>query len=313
MSARYELQPHASRKSIYLKSPLGPVEYALDIPQNTDIISLRVQPPRNPSVVDVPVSIQTADPVDLSTFRPVNHLHITTELSDVNDISVVKDPENKVYIKRSLRKDGAFHHDELISYLREVEYAAIGFIGVGGSVRGRSFPEQVSFMERMPALDLPVQLPIYADEETMIIPFIYGNSLAHTLQTDNTSVIIPALSILNKAHKHGIVLGDRWTANMRVREDTTIVPIDFEVEPGGNNAKELDMTQLLYGMVSQTSLMEETLFRINQFTNEHSSEYDWDRIIHFMEGYNRYLLEKPKSRIPRLGNNLIKLSQAILS
>lgn len=285
------------------------VAFGLDTPKDTSLVVIRDLPTRvEPHAIFLPTHGQKSQvDFDISNLREVQHAGLTIQSSDINIVSLVKDPHERVYVKKMLKRDGSFNHENLIPFLAKTEYPAVGF---AGSVRGRNLTEQAEFAERASRAGLPIDVTLYADDETLIMPLIEGTSLTTLIQLDDISPVTPALETLYNAHSKGFVFGDRWMSNMMVRNDGIVSPIDFEVAIEGRNAEEFDMAQLLFSMTGQTGLLEEMLERISEFSQGHK-EYNWKQVIGFMQGYEDYLTASPKLYIPRLGDRLDKITQAV--
>src|SRR5581483_8306610 len=134
--------------------------------------------------------------VNLSQFR-LTELPIAQ--GEVSTVSLLKDSKGKLYVRKNLRENGAVL-TRIIDNLSTNEYDAVGYIGTGGSLKGRSLQEQAAHMRRAAFLGHPMVLPVYADDQFLVTPFIRGETLREHLHRGETVAIQPALTSLYDAH-----------------------------------------------------------------------------------------------------------------
>lgn len=131
------------------------------------------------------------------------------------------------------------------------EYNTIGFTQVGGRFRRRSQNEQVQFTKKCAELGLNV-LPPLTYEGSYVENLFLENAetmdvfLSHATNEETAKCTHNIYMDMYKAHKAGIVYGDRWSENILVVPKIGVVNIDFDVEISGLFAKEFDVAQVSY-------------------------------------------------------------------
>lgn len=131
------------------------------------------------------------------------------------------------------------------------EYHEIGFTQVGGRFRRRSQDEQIRFTKRCAEAGLSV-LPPFADEGSHVENIFLENAetmdifLAHATDEETALFTHGLYMDMYKAHKAGVVYGDRWSENILITPKRNIVNIDFDIEIFGSYAREFEAAQVAY-------------------------------------------------------------------
>jgi hypothetical protein len=229
---------------------------------------------------------------------------------DTNAVELVTDTQGALYVKKT-PNTGSFNLLTLFDHVGKLEYPKVGFTESGGTVEFRSYPEQAAFSKLAAENGIAVNVPVYADKETLITPYTPGIDLEQHTLNGEISGIQPALRSLYDAHTKDIYMGDRWPINIIVNEESTITHIDFDIEIGGPPAAEFEIAQLLYAVSGVSSRFDETLDIYSKFSSDTNNAYDWEEVVSFMHGYNEFLLEMPKDLIPRIGEKVNKVAESL--
>lgn len=246
---------------------------------------------------------------DLSGFRPSDKFILPP---GVNQLDLLEDPQGIFYVQKSL-SDREVNHAAIINYLATYEYPAIGF---EGNVRGRSIREQATYMQQAAQFDLSV-MPVYIDNTTFVYPYREGPRLRDSLQQGNIECILPTLNSLKSAHELELHPGDRHPGNVIVLPDGAVMHIDFEVDAQGKHVKELELAQMIYGILGKTTKIDEATALVRQFAIDQRHRYDWRQVTLFLKNYDNYLTshdigKKSKTETPRLQNKLPLITQMLL-
>jgi tRNA A-37 threonylcarbamoyl transferase component Bud32 len=228
-----------------------------------------------------------------------------------NITKLVSDRKGALYVKKS-RGPGQQDNDALQTRLAG-EYAKAGFGGNDRTVSLRTFPEQAEFAATAEEAGVPVKVPVFADEQTLIYPYTPGKKLRDLVLFDrDTTGVRPALEVLYKAHDNDIALGNRWAENMIVQDAAAVVPIGLDVAIDGPKAAEFDMAQLLYSTASVTNRNFTQMMEIfSKFSSEKADSYDWQTVVYFMYGYDDYRKTTHKELMPRLGDKLDRVASSL--
>jgi len=129
------------------------------------------------------------------------------------------------------------------------EYNSIGFTERGGHFRRRSQNEQILFTEHCASFGLKV-LPPLSHNEAYIENLFLENAetldvfLTHATDEEAAQCTQDIYMDMYKAHKAGVVYGDRWEKNILIVPKMGVVNIDFDIEISGPFAKEFEATQV---------------------------------------------------------------------
>jgi len=142
---------------------------------------------------------------------------------------------------------------ENIGILKSIahEYHKIGFTQVGGRFRRRSQSDQVCFTKRCAEIGLNV-LPPLADDGGHVENLFLENAetmdifLSHASDEETAIFTHNMYMDLYKAHKAGVVYGDRWSENILITPQKNLINIDFDIEISGPYAKEFEAAQVAY-------------------------------------------------------------------
>lgn len=132
------------------------------------------------------------------------------------------------------------------------EYHFLGYTDRGGTFRKRSPQEQNLFCRYCASHGLRVLQPIFVDDRGRNhYPFLNNaltlNKYLPNVPTLEAQIIVYQLfEDLRKAHRKGIVYGDRWSENILVVPNMGLVHIDFDIEISGKPAIELEVAQAVY-------------------------------------------------------------------
>jgi hypothetical protein len=95
-------------------------------------------------------------------------------------------------------------------------------------------------------------LPPFADEGTHVENIFLENAetmdifLTHATDEETALFTHNMYMDIYKAHKAGIVYGDRWSENILITPKRNIVNIDFDIEIFGSFAREFEVAQVAY-------------------------------------------------------------------
>lgn len=189
------------------------------------------------------------------------------------------------------------------------EYGFMGFNDLHGTVRRRTPAEQVKFASLAASHGLSVLTPLNIGDGKVYYPYL-SNILMLDEYLPTASLIDAQVLVyrifddLYKAHRRGIIYGDRWSHNMLVLPDARFVHVDFDLEISGPPAKEFEIAQTAYYILSagkRTVL--ETLSRVMIAKNWF--QVDWVEL--FLRGHANYFSSTKYGGIHKETEELIRL------
>lgn len=171
------------------------------------------------------------------------------------------------------------------------EYDGIGFTKDGGLVRRRPPEEQIRFTDRCVALGLKV-LPVVRHDnhsvESVFLPDAqnFDDYLMHATPEQANRVTYETFTDLMKAHRHGIVYGDRWAENILVVPELGFVHIDFDIEISGPHAKEFEAAQIAAYVVGGSK--DAALPLLARLLTSPHARWDTRYVESFLRGHARF-------------------------
>lgn len=173
------------------------------------------------------------------------------------------------------------------------EYTYLGFMGKGldGQFSRRSPKEQHAFTRFAYQHGLRVLPASGIQGEKALYPFLDGVEpldvyLAQAPKEESERVTFDVISDIHKAHTLDIVYGDRWSKNILVSLTSGAVHIDFDLKLAGRYAKEFEIGQAAYYLVSGGK--EKILSVLAAFFGAYSSSYDMRQVKQFMKRHVTY-------------------------
>lgn len=208
----------------------------------------------------------------------------------LNYIFIFSDRQGSFYTWRTQKE-----HPEILPKIHQ-DLIGTGFLTNGGSYKYRTLSEQVNFMKLTHQLNLHALTVIYADNFGILSPFIPGITYHKYLLLGGITATKNVLDNILVSHKYNIVYGDRWAKNTIVKEDESIVEIDFDIELTGDIAQEFEMAQLLYHILLFSSRRREMLkFLESYFRDNQASlaQYHIPIITKILSNYAKYFAAQP--------------------
>ena len=206
----------------------------------------------------------------------------------LNNNWIVKDEEEKKYVLR-IQKESPLQ----IPLIR-AEYEGIGYVKNGKEYRFRSIEEQASFTRRCIHNNIPTPKIRYFDNNVMLRDFVEGIPLVEFLhQKDSSAMIKNHLSNIIHAHKKGIILGDRWGPNEIVTLQNTLTYIDFDIELTARDAKEFEISQILYHCILPSGNRKAALHCVEELiASEEFVPYEKNVVAGFLRGHLGYFAKR---------------------
>ncbi len=192
------------------------------------------------------------------------------------------DAEGRSYLHRAPKERGVVVDSMLFSY------HTIGFTAHGGAFRYLDTAEQLDKMDYMHRLGLKTIVPIVAEGEEMVVPFLEGEMLQKYLQGGKTRILPDVLDHMVHAHDQGVIFGDRWTSNTLVSPEEDFTEIDFDVELTGKSAKEFELSQFLYHAILFSKSRPQMIGLLDNYFSQRRREtksYDKTTIAAFLQGH----------------------------
>lgn len=208
----------------------------------------------------------------------------------LNYIFVFSDRKGNLYTWRTQKS-----HPEILPKIHQ-DLIGTGFLTNGGSYKYRTLEEQANFMNKARQLNLRALSAIYADKFGILSPFIQGITYHKYLLLGGITATKNVLDNLILSHKHNIVYGDRWAKNTIVKQDESIVEIDFDIELTGEIAQEFEIAQLLYHILLFSSRRKEMLKFIGNYLRDNQIKLAQYRIFvveKILSNYASYFAEQP--------------------
>lgn len=219
-----------------------------------------------------------------------------------NSNTLFDDAQGRTYI---LRQENPIGRREELPYVID-EYSAVGFLdNPDNGFRLRNSEEQYLFSRSLAVQGVNSVVPIFADKDKQIVPYIHeAQSIADVWISDPERALIAterAIVKLGQAHSDGIVIGDRWGPNELVTLDGDILFVDFDIEIWGPEAKEFELSSLLYfvsyfAQKNSGSDMKRLRDLYSQYINdEHFVEhYDEDILKRYISRYAEFFVDAKK-------------------
>ncbi len=208
----------------------------------------------------------------------------------LNYIFLFSDRQGSFYTWRTQKEN-----PEILPKIHQ-DLIGTGFLTNGGKYKYRTLSEQVNFMKLTYQLNLHALTVIYADKFGILSPFIPGITYHKYLLLGGIIATKNVLDNILVSHKHNIVYGDRWAKNTIVKEDESIVEIDFDIKLAGEIAQEFEMAQLLYHILLFASRRREMLkFLESYFRDNQASlaQYHISMITKILSNYANYFADQP--------------------
>ncbi len=234
-------------------------------------------------------------------------------------LSRVEVLQNRIDGELLVRKTRGKQREIHIEEVDRVEYLGVHF---DGFLSERTFPEQADLTKQWFRWGLDVVEPVHVTQEEIIYPYIPGSNLKTHLINGETSAIEPALASVKRAHKAGVILGDRKPKNIIVEDDGRITHIDFDLKLTGKRREELELAQLIYDITCQTTKFDDTMGIIETFARnsprKNVTRYSWPKVAQFIKRYDQFYTEHPigidwRDSDAGLGNNLAVVTSALSS
>jgi len=201
------------------------------------------------------------------------------------------------YVFRARRDISAEAGDAYMQYM----YEATGFIQNGGSFKLRNIADEVDFLKRALAADLPVPKLIHADKDWMLIEYITGKTLFEFLEVGEVKYLPYILQELNLAHRRGIIYADRWGGNEMIDPEGNVRMIDFDIEwfyQGGNDGtlEALEMAWTIFNAMRVTSTRDDLLkiVQTEVLPSLKAWGYQISKMKNFIEGLCNFYLDPNK-------------------
>jgi anaerobic magnesium-protoporphyrin IX monomethyl ester cyclase len=155
---------------------------------------------------------------------------------------------------------------EIRDYLDEL-YTAAGMLGLGGTFRLRTMPEEIAAIARARAAGVRTPEVLAHGEQWLVRAHIPGQPLGDALDSGaaGPATVLRLLFQLMEAHRGGIVLGDRWGYNEIVDDQGHLHFIDFDVEWVSvrdgqvDGLRDMEMAVALFGAVLFAGVQRENL------------------------------------------------------
>lgn len=189
---------------------------------------------------------------------------------------------------------------EIFDYLNGM-YVHTGFPELGGLFRLRSIGEEIAFLHRAHALDLPVPALLAEGEDWMLIELIEGRTAYAAVKDGDLGAVAAVVETLHAAHERGVIYGDRWGDNEVIDPSGRVRPIDFDVEwtlrehqPGFLEAMEMGV--YLFHALRLTSTRPALLELVQQdlAPRLRARGYDMPRMAGVVDGLGRFYLDPEK-------------------
>lgn len=227
-----------------------------------------------------------------SVFVRLSDLRYTGTMchGELNNNYVLADSNDVFYVLRKPKKNR-------LSAIKQIhdEFNYTGFLSLGGNYRFRTINDQVRFMYSLNRVCIPSILPVCYESSWILLPFIKGSSYCNYLRQKNVEenlvVTTQVLTNLIQTHKKNIIYGDRWAGNTIVGLNGNTLEIDFDLEIYGDNAKEFELSEVIFNILLFSSHRKEMVNLIaNYFLSQPylHSEYRFPLIIRFLRGYTNY-------------------------
>jgi anaerobic magnesium-protoporphyrin IX monomethyl ester cyclase len=167
--------------------------------------------------------------------------------------------EQRSFVFRAPREQP---RQEVEAYLREL-YGQGGMTELGGSFRLRSVPEEVAAIERARAAGVRTPAVLAWGGDWSVRDHVPGRPLGDVLgEGGSPAHVLRLLFQLMEAHRHGVVLGDRWGYNEILDGSGHLHLIDFDVVwdgPADGGLADMDMAVALFGALLFTGPIKDHL------------------------------------------------------
>lgn len=214
-----------------------------------------------------------------------------------NHILYITTAAGERYVFRARRESSA---EEIEAYMRYM-YEFTGFIANGGSFKIRNIAEEIDFLKRALAVDLPVPQLIYAEKDWMLIEFVQGKPLLQFLEDGEVEVLPKVLREIHLAHSRGIIYADRWSGNEMIDSQGNVRMIDFDIEwfyPTDNDGtlEALEMAWTIFNAMRVTSKRDDLLkiVETDVVPSLKAWGYQFSKIREFSEGLTNFYLNPNK-------------------
>lgn len=164
----------------------------------------------------------------------------------------------------------------------------------GVSFKLRSLAAQAYLMDRMHELDLHSVEYIDRNDKAMLLPFIEGQSIIEYMPTVRDArgfeIINRILTNMMKAHRHGIIMGDRWGGNTIITPNGSFLEFDFDMELTGEQRKTatFEIAQVMFALLRFAGENRPFILQsLTDFIYEHPEmleDYDPEALIRFLQG-----------------------------
>lgn len=225
------------------------------------------------------------------------HMPVTLSPGGFNDVVAVSDGTGRVLVARTIRQN-----PEWIDWIKGVltkELTAVGFLPEG-TLGFRDHEEQVLFARRLEII-LPVIAPEFTSPTHALTNYHEGISLKEYIMDGKTYAVGLALDDILKAHRHGIIYGDRTPSNVHVVDNgQAIKQLDFDIKIDGPHARELDVVRLLFGVIEQSkSKLNMVRFLDKYFSGKPHvfASYDIEHMVTYLNGYVKFFESKIKPEV----------------
>lgn len=254
---------------------------------------------KNKINLDLPESVSEKLDYALATLadREILRLEKTTVEGAFNHTLLIETVTNR-YIFRTRRE---VSDPEIQDYMKYM-YTAMGFLGeTEGIFRLRTIGEEIQFIEKVLALNLPIPKLVSKGEDWMMSEYIEGTTLHKFVKNGRVDMVLKVVQELHLAHQKGIIYGDRWGDNELINSQGKVHFIDFDIEwiYEGNKTgilTALEVAVTLFNSLRLTSKREDLLDLIKTDIVPwlKSCGYQLEQVAKFTEGLGNFYLDPNK-------------------
>ena len=204
------------------------------------------------------------------------------------------------------------NHKMVDAYIRQL-YTTMRLFELGGSLRWRTIEEQVEVFETCRLNGVRVPRVLMADREWILTEYVQGRLLKDYLQdSDSTPIIQYYLNTVAKAHRAGIVLGDRWGGNEIVESCNEVCLVDFDIEvlfperwlaAAYSFDLSLAIRACLLWSTSRADSLRRVIDWLKQYRDQVCQIYDMRLLTRFLAGSITFYSAQDRPIVPQLSTS----------
>ena len=229
--------------------------------------------------------------------QEIRQIEKTTCEGAFNHTLLIETATNR-YIFRT-RRDVT--NQEIEDYMKYM-YSSMGFLGeTGGIFRLRNMREEIDFIEKSLALNLPLPKLISKGEDWMLMEYIDGTTLHQFVKIGKVDMVFKVIQEMHLAHQQGIIYGDRWGDNELIDSQGKIYFIDFDIEwiYKGNRTGVLPALEIAVTLFNSLRLTTEREALLNVIQTDiapwlKACGYHLEQVAKFAQGLGNFYLHPNK-------------------